>query len=84
MRSWLSVVGEENGTKSEYGIPEVLVSDFSSVFLSHDAKRIYEALGIEKKAIKKGKPWQNYIENYLYIIWDTRSWYNSNNGMTLP
>lgn len=46
----------------KFGVPEVLVSDSGSVFLSHDARKIYEALGIEKQQIKKGKPYQNYIE----------------------
>src|SRR5579859_849335 len=45
-----------------YGVPEVLVSDSGGVFLSHDARRIYNALGIAKQEIKKGKPYQNYIE----------------------
>jgi len=31
----------------KYGVPEVLVSDSGGVFRSHDAMRIYEALGIE-------------------------------------
>jgi transposase InsO family protein len=38
----------------KFGVPEVLVSDSGSVFLSHDARKIYEALGIEKQEIKKG------------------------------
>lgn len=46
----------------KFGVPEVLVSDSGGVFLSHDARKIYDALGIEKKEIKKGKPYQNYIE----------------------
>jgi putative transposase len=46
----------------KFGVPEVLVSDSGSVFLSHDARKIYEALGIEKQEIKKGKLYQNYIE----------------------
>ncbi len=46
----------------KFGVPEVLVSDNGGVFLSHDVRKIYEALGIEKKEIKKGKPYQNYIE----------------------
>jgi len=46
----------------KYGVPEALVSDSGSVFLSHNAMKIYDALGIRKEQIKKGKPWQNYIE----------------------
>ena len=32
------------------------------MFLSHDTRRVCEQLGIEKKEIKKGRPYQNYIE----------------------
>jgi len=45
-----------------FGVPEILVSDNGAVFLSHDVRKVYDALGIEKKEIKKGKPYQNYIE----------------------
>jgi putative transposase len=45
-----------------FGVPEILVSDNGAVFLSHDVRKVYEALGIEKKEIKKRKPYQNYIE----------------------
>ncbi len=54
----------------KYGVPEALVSDSGSVFLSHDAMKIYDALGIRKEQIKKGKPWQNYIEAALYVTWN--------------
>jgi hypothetical protein len=40
----------------------MLVSDNGSIFLSHDTRRVCAQLGIEKKEIKKGKPYQNYIE----------------------
>ncbi len=46
----------------KFGVPRVLVSDNGGVFLSHDVRKIYDSLGIEKKEIKKGKPYQNYIE----------------------
>ncbi len=51
----------------KYGVPEVLVSDSGSVFLSHDAMRIYDALGIKKEQIKKGRPYQNYIETFFNV-----------------
>jgi hypothetical protein len=52
-----------NGQSSQYnGVPEMLVSDNGSIFLSHDTRRVCAQLGIEKKEIKKGKPYQNYIE----------------------
>jgi putative transposase len=46
----------------KHGVPEILVSDNGSVFLSHDTKQVCEQLGIEKKEIKKGRPYQNCIE----------------------
>jgi putative transposase len=44
------------------GVPETIVSDSGGAFLSHNAIKIYDALGIHKEEIKKGKPYQNYIE----------------------
>lgn len=46
----------------KHGVPENLVSDNGSVFISHATRRVCEQLGIEKKEIKKGRPYQNYIE----------------------
>jgi len=51
----------------KYGVPEMLVSDSGSVFLSHDAMRIYDALGIKKEQIKKGRPYQNCIETFFNV-----------------
>ncbi len=45
-----------------FGVPEVLVSDNGTIFTSHDTRWMCEQLGIEKKEIKKGRPYQNYIE----------------------
>ena len=45
-----------------FGVPEVLVSDNCTIFTSHDTRWMCEQLGIEKKEIKKGRPYQNYIE----------------------
>ena len=42
--------------------PRMLVSDNGSVFISHDTRRVGAQLGIEKREIKKGNPYQNYIE----------------------
>ncbi len=46
----------------KHGVPEILVSDNGSVFISHATRRVCEQIGIEKKEIKKGRPYQNYIE----------------------
>lgn len=50
-----------------HGVPEVLVSDNGSIFTSHDTRRLCEQLGIEKKEIKKGRPYQNYIETMFNV-----------------
>ncbi len=51
-----------------YGVPEVLVSDNGSIFTSHDTRRVCEQLGIKKQEIKKGRPYQNYIESMLCAL----------------
>lgn len=50
-----------------YGVPEMLVSDNGSIFTSHATRRLCAQLGIEKKEIKKGKPYQNYIETFFNV-----------------
>jgi len=45
-----------------FGAPELLVSDSGGVFLAEQAHAIDAALGIEKRAIARGRPWQNSIE----------------------
>jgi transposase len=52
----------------QHGVPETLVSDSGAVFVTaKQAKAIYAALGIEKREIERGKPWQNYIETTFKI-----------------
>ncbi len=46
----------------QHGAPEILVSDSGSVFKAKQAQAIDQALGIEKRAIARRQPWQNYIE----------------------
>jgi transposase InsO family protein len=50
-----------------YGVPEVLVSDNGSIFTSQATRTLCAQLGIEKKEIKKGKPYQNYIETFFNV-----------------
>jgi putative transposase len=50
---------------ARHGAPELLVSDSGSVFLAKQAQAIYRALGIEKREIDRGKPWQNYVEAFF-------------------
>jgi putative transposase len=59
----------------KYGVPEVLVSDSGGVFLSHQAMRIYDALGIHKEQIDKGQPWQNYIETFFNVQRRMADWH---------
>ena len=58
-----------------YGVPEVLVSDSGSVFLSHDATKVYDALGIQKEQIKKRRPYQNYIETHFNVMRRMGDWH---------
>jgi transposase InsO family protein len=55
----------------KHGVPEILVSDNGSVFISHATRRVCEPLGIEKREIKKGRPYQNYIEAAFKDAWPT-------------
>jgi len=50
-----------------YGSPEALVTDGGSIFMANQARAIYEALGIDKREIERGKPWQSYIETAFNI-----------------
>ena len=52
---------------NNYGSPEALVTDSGSIFLANRAKDVYEALGITKHEIQKGRPWQNYSETTFNI-----------------
>lgn len=52
---------------SEYGCPEMIVSDNGSVFQANQYKAILAELQIDPKYIEKGKPWQNLIEAQFKI-----------------
>jgi len=52
---------------SEYGCPEVIVSDNAKVFKAHHYLAILDGLEIDPKYIEKGKPWQNLIESQFKI-----------------
>jgi transposase InsO family protein len=51
-----------------HGAPEVLVSDSGGIFRAKQAQAIYAALGIEKREIDRGQPWQNYIEANFNVL----------------
>ncbi|MHB8644196.1 MAG: helix-turn-helix domain-containing protein [Thermomicrobiales bacterium] len=60
----------------QHGIPETLISDSGAVFVTaKQAKAIYAALGIEKREIERGKPWQNYIESTFKIQRRMADWH---------
>ena len=62
--AFLSVLYE---AVKRYGSPEALVTDGGGVFKANRAMAIYEALGIEKEQIERGKPWQSYVETTFNI-----------------
>lgn len=51
----------------KHGSPQALVTDGGSVFRANQALSIYEALGIRKEEIERGRPWQSYIETTFNI-----------------
>ena len=52
-----------------YGSPEALVTDGGGVFKANRAMAVYEALGIEKGEIVRGKPWQSYLQTTFNTEW---------------
>ena len=57
LASYLSVL---YAAVERYGSPEALVTDGGGVFRASQARAVYEALGIAKHEIERGRPWQNY------------------------
>jgi putative transposase len=51
-----------------HGAPIGLISDGGSVFKANVALELYQRLGIEKKRIQPGQPWQNYVESSFNIM----------------
>src|SRR5215217_867757 len=64
LASYLSVL---YAAVERYGSPEALVTDGGGVFRANQARAVYEALGIAKHEIERGRPWQNYIETHLMV-----------------
>jgi transposase InsO family protein len=52
---------------TEYGCPEMIVSDNGSVFKAYQYTAILAGLDIAPKYIEKGKPWQNLIESQFKV-----------------
>ncbi len=43
------------------------MTDSGSIFRANRAKSVYEALGISKEEIERGRPWQSYIETHFNV-----------------
>ncbi len=50
-----------------HGSPEALVTDSGSIFRANRAKAVYNALGVSKEEIERGRPWQNFIETAFNV-----------------
>jgi putative transposase len=72
LASYLSVL---YAAVERYGSPEALVSDGGGVFRATQARAIYEALGIAKHEIERGRPWQNYIETHFNVQRRMADWH---------
>lgn len=58
-----------------YGSPEALVTDGGGVFRAGQARAVYEALGVAKHEIERGRPWQSYIETALNVQRRMADWH---------
>ncbi len=58
-----------------YGSPEVLVTDGGAIFRANQARAVYEALGLAKEEIERGKPWQSYVETTFNIQRRMADWH---------
>ncbi len=59
----------------KHGCPEAIVSDHGGVFLSHEARQIYNSFGIRKEEIELRQAWQNYIETCFNVQRRMIDWY---------
>lgn len=58
-----------------HGPPEALVTDSGSVFRANRARVVYETLGVEKREIEKGAPWQSYLETAFNVQRRMADWH---------
>jgi len=72
LASYLSVL---YAAVERYGSPEALVTDGGGVFRARQARAVYEALGIAKHEIDRGKPWQNYVETTFNVQRRMADWH---------
>ena len=64
LASFLSVL---YAAVERYRSPEALVTDGGGIFRARQARAVYEVLGIRKKEIERGRPWQSYIETHFNV-----------------
>jgi putative transposase len=74
LASYLSVL---YAAVERYGSPEALVTDGGGIFRANQAKAVYEALGIAKHEIERGRPWQNYVETTFNVQRRMADWHFS-------
>jgi putative transposase len=72
LASYLSVL---YAAVERYGSPEAIVTDGGGVFRAKQARAVYEALGIAKHEIERGRPWQNYIETHFNVQRRMADWH---------
>jgi putative transposase len=72
LTSYLSVL---YAAVEQYGSPETIVTDGGAIFRANQANAIYEALGITKEEIERGRPWQSYIETTFNIQRRMADWH---------
>jgi putative transposase len=72
LSSYLSVL---YAAVERYGSPEALVTDGGGVFRARQARAVYEALGIAKHEIERGRPWQSYIETTFNVQRRMADWH---------
>lgn len=72
LASYLSVL---YAAVEKYGSPEALVTDGGGIFRARQARAVYEALGIAKHEIERGRPWQNYVETQFNVQRRMADWH---------
>jgi transposase len=72
LASYLSVL---YAAVERYGSPEALVTDGGGIFRANQARAVYEALGIAKHEIERGRPWQNYVETHFNVQRRMADWH---------
>ena len=72
LASYLSVL---YAAVERYGSPEALVTDGGGVFRAKQARAVYEAQGIAKHEMERGRTWQNYMETAFNMQRPMADWH---------